>query len=202
MWQLAQRAKINMAPARTEKFNSRHHTFLNKRFDRTPTRKRIHFASAMTLLQHKDGDDYSAGVSYLEIAEFLLQHGAEPNQDLEQLWRRIVFFICVSNVDDHLRNHGFILQPTGWVLSPAFDINPVASGEGLKLNISEIDNSQDLQLAKNVADYFRVKADKADKIIREVVDAVKMWRKEAAKLGLSAQEQAQMERAFRASSSE
>lgn len=85
------------------------------------------------------------------------------------LWRRIVFFICISNVDDHPRNHGFILNPNGWVLSPSYDINPVASGEGLKLNISESDNAQDLALALSVAEYFRVKEEKAKEIIQQIV---------------------------------
>ena len=82
---------------------------------------------------------------------------------MEQLWRRIIFYICISNVDDHLRNHGFILHPKGWVLSPAYDINPVSIGDGLKLNISESDNSQDLSLALEVAEYFRLKPAQAKK---------------------------------------
>lgn len=171
-----------MANARIEKFNSRHHTFLSKRFDRTSKRKRIHFSSAMTLLQRLDGDDASKGASYLELAEFIMQQGAQPNKDLEQLWRRIVFFICISNTDDHLRNHGFILEPKGWILSPAFDINPVASANALKLNISESDNSQDLELAKDVAEYFRIKPDRANTIIHEVVKGTRTWRKEASLL--------------------
>jgi serine/threonine-protein kinase HipA len=97
----------------------------------------------------------------------------------------------------HLRNHGFILHPNGWVLSPAFDINPVSSGDGLKLNISEHDNSQDLSLVRDVAMYFRIKPDKADKIIQEITAAVKNWRKEANSLSISLSEQNQMERAFR-----
>jgi serine/threonine-protein kinase HipA len=198
VYKLAQRAKIITAEAKVDKFNSRHHTFLSKRFDRSNKGERIHFASAMTLLQHSDGDDASTGASYLELAEFILRQGAQPDQDLEQLWRRIVFYICVSNVDDHLRNHGFILQPNGWALSPAFDINPVANGDGLKLNISEFDNSQDLSLAKEVAQYFRIKPDKADQIIQEVVKAVTDWRKEASSLGISIREQNHMENAFRA----
>jgi hypothetical protein len=109
----------------------------------------------------------------------------------------IVFYICISNVDDHLRNHGFILQPNGWILSPAFDINPVANGNGLKLNISESDNSQDLALAKSVAEYFRVKPDRADIIIKEVISAVKGWQQEANTLGISTREQAIMKNAFR-----
>jgi serine/threonine-protein kinase HipA len=197
IYKLAKRAKITIAEAKIDKFNSHHHTFLTKRFDRNTIGERIHFASAMTLLQRSDGDDASKGASYLELAEFILRYGAKPDQDLEQLWRRIVFYICVSNVDDHLRNHGFILQPQGWILSPAFDINPVANADGLKLNISESDNSQDLSLAKEVAKYFRVKSDKADMIILEIVKAVKSWRKEATALGISTKEQNQMERAFR-----
>lgn len=194
---LAQKASIVIAEAKAEKFYSQHHTFLSKRFDRTNMGERIHFASAMTLLQRTDGDDASKGASYLELAEFILQQGAAPTQDLEQLWRRIVFFVCISNVDDHLRNHGFILQSNGWRLSPAFDINPNAGGDGLKLNISETDNSQDLSLVREVAEYFRITAKKADEIIHEVVSATKQWRKEANHMGISSSEQNHMARAFR-----
>lgn len=126
-----------------------------------------------------------------------MRQGAYPEKDLEQRWRRIVFYICISNVDDHLRNHGFILETNGWRLSPAFDIDPVAGGEGLKLNISESDNSQDLELAKQVAVLFRIKSDRADAIIKEVVKATKSWRKVATSLGISKREQHQMEKAFR-----
>jgi serine/threonine-protein kinase HipA len=197
VYKLAGHAKLNTPNALLQKFNSSHHTFMSKRFDRTPSGKRIHFASAMTLLQHSDGDDAFNGASYLELAEFIVQQGSQPDQDLEQLWRRIVFFICVSNVDDHLRNHGFIRKDNGWVLSPAFDINPIADGNGLKLNISETDNSQDLRLAKEVAEYFRIKPARAEQIISEVIKAVKPWRKEAIKLGISTREQKHMENAFR-----
>lgn len=193
---LAQAAQITVSEAKVEKFNGHHHTFLNKRFDRKHSGERIHFASAMTLLKHSDGDDASKGVSYLELAEFIIQHGAQPDPDLEQLWRRIVFNICISNVDDHLRNHGFILQPNGWILSPAFDMNPVINSNGLKLNISETDNSQDIRLAKEVAEYFRIKTKKADEIIKEIIKAVRTWRREAKKLGISEKEQDRMANAF------
>lgn len=194
---LAQKAGVTTAPAVLQKFNVRHRTFLNKRFDRTDTGERIHFASAMTLLQHSDGDDASLGVSYLELAKLITNTGAQVEKDLEQLWRRIVFFICVSNVDDHLRNHGFILQPEGWILSPAFDINPVASGNGLKLNISESDNSQDLNLALSVTEYFRLTSKNANAIIQEVISAVTQWRNEATSLGIPKGEQDHISRAFR-----
>lgn len=194
---LAIQAKIIMPKCRLRKFNTHHHTFLSKRFDRTNSGERIHFASAMTMLQRSDGDDASKGVSYLDIAEFIIQQGAQATQDLEQLWRRIVFFICVSNVDDHLRNHGFILQHNGWVLAPAYDINPISHGDGLKLNISETDNSQDLALAKEVSQFFRIKPQKADEIIKEVTAAVKKWREEANNLEISLKEQERMAEAFR-----
>jgi len=200
-YKLAKHAGIVMPDARIEKFNSRYHTFLSKRFDRASKGERIHFASAMTLLQRTDGNDASKGASYLELAEFIARQGAQPDQDLEQLWRRIVFYICISNVDDHLRNHGFILKPNGWILSPAFDINPVASGDGLKLNISETDNSQDLELARKVADYFRIKQARANKIIQEIIAATKHWRKKAKLIGISSSEQDRMVRAFRISAS-
>jgi serine/threonine-protein kinase HipA len=196
-YKLAVKSGIEMADAKLQKLKSRYHTFLSKRFDRTNLDERIHFASATTMLQRSDGDDASQGVSYLELANFILQQGAQPEKDLQQLWRRIVFFICISNVDDHLRNHGFILNSTGWVLSPAYDINPVSDGNGLKLNISETDNSQSLELAKEVAEYFRLRPKNADKIILETIKVVKNWRKEASKLGISLREQDRMASAFR-----
>jgi len=194
---LAQRAGIIVARSQIKKLNSRYHTFLSKRFDRNNQGKRIHFASAMTLLQHTDGADASNGVSYLELAEFIIRNSVQPTEDLEQLWRRIVFYMCVSNVDDHLRNHGFIFQPShGWLLSPAFDINPEPAGTGLKLNVSTIDNAQDLQLAKEVCEYFRVKPPVADRIIQQITHVVSQWRDEAIALGISASEQEYMENAF------
>lgn len=196
-YKLAQRSKISMAEAKIAKFNSRHHTFLSKRFDRTNTGDRIHFASAMTLLQQSDGDDATMGVSYLELAQFIMQAGSQPAQDLEQLWRRIVFYICISNVDDHLRNHGFMLDHNGWQLSPAFDVNPTASGNGLTLNISESDNSQDLTLAREVTKHFRINSATADKIIHEVIAAVRHWQTEADLLGITSREQDRMAHAFR-----
>lgn len=111
----------------------------------------------MTMTGHSDGDDASTGVSYLELAEVIMGHGAQPNADLRELWSRIVFNILVSNTDDHLRNHGFILVPgKGWKLSQAYDMNPVAHADGLKLNITDADNALDLELAREVTAYFRL----------------------------------------------
>lgn len=192
---LAIASGINISEGKLMQFNNIHHTYLTRRFDRTQNGERIHFASAMTLLGHTDGED-SAGASYLELVEFISRYGAAVEKDLEELWRRIVFSICIKNTDDHLRNHGFLLTEKGWVLSPAFDINPNEYGAGLSLNISETDNALSIDLAMEVADYFRVLNKKAKDIIQQVTLAIKNWRKLATGYKLSKAEQEKMSAAF------
>ncbi|MBX3021340.1 MAG: type II toxin-antitoxin system HipA family toxin [Bdellovibrionales bacterium] len=198
---LAGQSGISIPSVRAQIFSGKYHTFLTKRFDRTDKGKRIHFASAMTLLRRSEGDDASTGASYLELAQLLATSGAYPNEDLEQLWRRIVLSICISNVDDHLRNHGFLLRPEGWQLSPAYDMNPSEVSDGLKLNISEDDNSQNLDLALDVAPYFRLSKPRAAEICKQIVDVVKGWRACASKHGIGASEQNRMANAFRVADS-
>lgn len=188
-YELAILAGINMAESKAQKFSSDYYTFLTKRFDRGNNGQRIHFASAMTMLGYIDGQDHADGASYLELVNFIQNNGANVDQDLEQLWRRIVFSICVTNTDDHLRNHGFLLTNDGWVLSPAYDINPVENGTGLKLNISDEDNSLDLNLAMEVSEFFRLSEKRATEIIDEVLNAVANWRKVAIKYKISRVEQ-------------
>ncbi len=195
-YQIALEAGVNMSESKAQKFNSDNYTFLTKRFDRKQN-ARIHFASAMTCLGKVDGNDHTLGVSYLDLVEFIIRNGSNVDRDLEELWRRIVLNICISNVDDHLRNHGFILEETGWRLSPAYDINPISDSDGLKLNISEHDNSQDLDLVLSVIGHFRLDETKANKIIGEVKDAVLKWRDYANKLGIPREKQDLMARAFR-----
>jgi serine/threonine-protein kinase HipA len=190
---LAKEAGLNIADGQVKKFNSKHHSFLSKRFDRVKGNGRIHFASAMTLLGYSDGAE---GVSYLNLAEFIMQNGANVKDDLEELWRRIVFNISVKNTDDHLRNHGFLLTPQGWILSPAFDVNPVYHGRGLTLNISETDNSLDFDLTRSVAKYFRVSGNKATTIISKVQQAASKWQKVAKAYNIPASEQDLMAQAF------
>ena len=195
---LALACGLRVATAEARKFASEHHCFLVRRFDRTEHGQRLHFASAMTMTGHADGDDASTGVSYLELAEVLMRHGAQTNADLRELWSRIVFNILVSNTDDHLRNHGFILVPgRGWKLAEAYDMNPVPAADGLKLNITEADNALDLELAREVAGYFRLTLATADEIIQTFRDTVRQWRVIATSLGLSAREQERMAGAFR-----
>ncbi len=193
---LAVESGLNIAKAMIKKFSHKYHTFLTKRFDRTKE-KRIHFASAMTMLGYTDGTDFHDGVSYLELAEFLSTNGANVNKDLEELWKRIVFSICITNTDDHLRNHGFILTDRGWKLSPAYDINPNETGTGLKLNISENDNSLDFDLALEVIEYFRLDKKKASDIINNIKSVVSSWRDKANSYNITKSEQELMAKAFR-----
>lgn len=195
--ELAGNAGINVPESVTGKFYSKKHTFLTKRFDRTTEGERIHFASAMTLLGHTDGTNYSEGVSYLDLAQFIMQNGASPDADLEELWRRIVFYISISNTDDHLRNHGFLLTDKGWTLSPAYDINPVPTGPGLSLNISTTDNALSIDLALEVAEYFRVSDEKATEIISVIQAVVSKWESIAEKAGIPKSERNAMAKAFR-----
>lgn len=197
VYNLAAKCGINITEAKVEKFsNHQHHTFLVKRFDRIK-KERIHFASAMTMLGYTDDKDSHAGASYLEIADFIIKYGARVNEDLRELWKRIVFSICVSNADDHLRNHGFILSEKGWMISPAFDINPNQTGTGLSLNISGNDNSLSFELALETAEYFRLDIDEAEKIADEIKSNVSSWKAVAEKYGISKREQSSMEKAFR-----
>jgi serine/threonine-protein kinase HipA len=194
--QIAQDAAIQVVDCEARVFSNKYHTFLSKRFDRTDKGERIHFASAMTLLGYNDGADFHAGVSYLELAEYLMQHGARVDQDLKELWTRIVLNICIKNTDDHLRNHGFLLTDSGWILSPIYDVNPFAEGVGLTLNISEDDNSLSLDLAMSVIEYFRLKEDEAKAIIARVQASVSNWKKIAEALKIPRAEQSRMEAAF------
>jgi serine/threonine-protein kinase HipA len=199
VYELAKNCGISTASAKAEKFGSKHHTFLTKRFDRAENNSRIHFASAMTLLEHKDGDNADSGASYLEIVNFIIGNGkpANVNNDLAELWKRIVFSIAVSNSDDHLRNHGFLLSEGGWVLSPSYDLNPNELADGLSLNISDESNALDYSLAMDVVHYFRLSLSVAEKIINKTKLEVAKWRSTASKYGINRSEQDRMERAFK-----
>ena len=194
--ELARSAGINVAQSMVRNFSGSHQTYLTKRFDRTDTGERIHFASAMTMLGHKDGDSYREGASYLEIADFLASRGAGIESDLQELWTRIAFNIMISNTDDHLRNHGFLMVDKGWILSPAFDINPDESGTGLSLNISLNDNALDLDLALEVIEFFRMDRDSGVKIIERLKESISRWRRVADRYNLPRSEQERMAKVF------
>jgi len=193
--ELACRCGISVAKCRAERFSRHGHTFLTQRFDRVDS-QRIHFASAMTLLGRIDGVDAAEGVSYLELVELIIQKAFAVDKNLKELWLRILFSIAISNTDDHLRNHGFLLKKQGWELSPAYDLNPNPEGQGLTLNISENENALDFELALSVAPYFRVKAPEAKKTLASIIRIVSDWKDLAQDLRISRKEQEIMAPAF------
>lgn len=194
-YRLANEAGIEMSECKLENVAGKYRTFFTKRFDREK-QERIHFASAMTMTGKNEELIRDNMPSYLEIAEFIQFSGSQVDKDLEQLWRRIVFNILISNTDDHLRNHGFILTTDGWRLSPAFDINPSIDKIGLALNIDMDNNALDLQLAKSVGIYFRLNENEMNRIIDEVRSSVSGWKKRASEIGIPGSEQNLMSTAF------
>lgn len=193
---LAVRCGLNVPEAKLEKFSSAGSTFLVKRFDRNKSR-RIHFSSAMTLLGKTDGASAKDGSSYLDIAGFIKSHGAKPKDDLIELWKRIVFNMSVSNTDDHLRNHAFILDNDGWKLSPLYDVNPVPYGDELSLNVDDNNNSIDVDLAIQTAERFGIKNVEAERYANDILSIVREnWKHLAMNYGISRAKQEEMEPAF------
>lgn len=182
---LAKMCGLDVPDAKLETFSKSGSTFLVKRFDREG-KKRIHFASAMTLLGKTDGASGSDGASYMDLVSFIRQNGAAPEHDLKELWKRIVFSMAVSNTDDHLRNHGFILTKNGWKLSPMYDVNPVPYGHNLSLNVSVNDDSISMELAISVAEYFDIDKKEAIETVGTIKATVRdNWEKLAEECGLS-----------------
>ena len=181
---LARMCGLNVPDSKLETFSRLGSTFLVKRFDRNGDR-RIHFASAMTLLNKQDGASAADGSGYLDLASIIKSSGANPKEDLIELWKRIVFNMAVSNTDDHLRNHAFILKKNGWILSPLYDVNPVPYGDELSLNVNESSNQISIPLAIETAYRFGIKEDVATKMAQEITETVKSnWEKLALKYNI------------------
>jgi serine/threonine-protein kinase HipA len=180
--QLAIEAGIVVPAAKLVRLNNEFHTFCIQRFDRIHGRRRF-YASAMTLLRKEQ----SEGTSYLELAQFLRSQGdgEHTSSDLEQLFRRVVFNVTVGNRDDHLRNHGFVLEATGWRLAPAFDVNPNIDKSEHVLNIDDSDNRPNLKTVLSTAAFYGLTTDQAQKIIDDVIAVVANWRQLAKKIGVS-----------------
>lgn len=184
-YDLAGLCGLHVSESRLEKFSRLGSTLLVKRFDREG-KKRIHFASAMTLLGQTDGASAADGLSYLDLASFIKANGARPKADLIELWKRIVFNMAISNTDDHLRNHAFILTKKGWILSPIYDMNPVPYGDELSLNIDENDNRISVELAIRTAPRFGIQENDAHRYAEEIFQKVKEnWHLLASRYGLS-----------------
>ncbi len=191
---LAQKAGIRTSNFRIEKVQNRS-VLLIDRFDRAGT-DRIPFLSGLSMLDAADHEIRS----YLELVDAIRQYGAKPKADIKQLWRRVVFNVLVSNFDDHMRNHGFLYQGTGgWLLSPAYDMNPVPADIAprfLRSAIALDDTSASIENALSVADYFDLSTLEVKIILKEVLRATSSWRDVASNFGLSRTEIERFKSAF------
>lgn len=193
---LAKLCGLNVPASKVERFSKAGSTFLVKRFDRE-LKRRVHFASAMTLLGKSDGASAQDGSSYIEIVEFIKAYGACPKSDLVELFKRLIFNMVVSNTDDHLRNHGFILTKQGWTLSPLYDVNPVPYGDTLFLNVDSYENSISLDLALSTAHYYDITLTEAKTYGDKIVSVVRNnWESFACKYGLNREQIEEMRPAF------
>lgn len=149
------------------------------------------------MLGRTDGAHAADGAGYLDLVSFIRQYGAAPKKDLQELWRRIVFNMAVSNTDDHLRNHGFLLSKEGWCLSPVFDVNPDAEGDVLSLNVDETNNLIDFELAASAASMYEVPDKQVWNIINDIKATVEEnWKKLASQFGITRSETEHMAPAF------
>ena len=192
---LAKNAGINVAETRIIDTGQKYHTLLSRRFDRDVNGRRIHFASSLTMLGFQDGDGSRTGKGYLDIVDFILQNGGNVTSDLEQLFARVAFNICVGNCDDHFRNHGFLLTKNGWQLSPAYDLNPSLSYDHA-IMITDNTNHSDLQMLYNNCESYMLEPPKAKEIIQRVCDAVSDWQRLAVKLQIAKAEMEMFRKRF------
>ena len=192
LWQhhshlLAKAAGVNAASTSTIQTGQKYHTLLSKRFDRLQSKRRKHFASALTLLGLTDGCDAKSGNGYLDIVDFILLNCCDVNNNLCQLYRRVAFNIAIGNSDDHFRNHGFLLSPRGWTLSPAYDMNPTLN-EYQALLINSTTNYADLDVLLESSEEYMISKDEAKRIIDEVKAGVSQWKAIATRLGIAKRE--------------
>lgn len=181
---LAQQAGIRVAEHRLVDVKGKAVSIIT-RFDRDGGR-RIPFLSANSLLGLPQGDSGA----YTLLADGIRQFGYDTVADLHELWRRLVFSLLASNYDDHLRNHGFLMREADrWMLSPAYDLNPVPEIDRIqtpKTPISEEPEEPSIAAALKAAPRFGLKATAAKTILREVFDAISGWRKAGRQLRLKA----------------
>ncbi len=184
---LAIKAGVNAAKTKVIATGEKYHTLLSERFDRTKDGKRIHFASAMTLLGLNDGDNATTGHGYLDIVDFIIQNCTDVERNLQEMYRRVAFNICIGNSDDHFRNHGFLLTAKGWILSPAYDMN-LTLNEYQSLLVSSTSNKADLNILLDAYADYMLNRKTAEKIVSEVIEAVKGWRELVVRLGIPKRE--------------
>ena len=192
---LAKKAGVVVAETRVLPTDGLYHILLSKRFDRIDNGQRRHFASAMTLLGLNDGCDAKTGSGYLDIVDFMLQGCCDVEKNLRQLYRRVAFNIAIGNSDDHFRNHGFLLTPRGWTLSPAYDLNPTLN-EYPSLHINSATNHADLNVLLDSSEEYMISKEEARTIIQEVVESVKTWKALATRLGIAKREMDMFEQVY------
>lgn len=178
---LAATAGISVAKTRTIKISKDRDLLLSERFDRSSEGKRIHFASAMSLLGLDDGAGSSTGNGYLDIVDFILQGCVDAGKNLRELYRRVAFNVMFGNTDDHFRNHGFLLTSKGWTLSPAYDINPGEKSYQCLL-IDQYTEESDIKALLSACNNYMLEEQEASEIIEKVRTAIKDWRKTATAL--------------------
>lgn len=178
---LAASAGITVAKTRTVRISRDRDLLLSERFDRTADGKRIHFASAMSLLGLDDGAGSSTGNGYLDIVDFILQGCVDVGRNLRELYRRVAFNVMFGNTDDHFRNHGFLLTPKGWTLSPAYDITPGVKTHQCLL-IDQYTEQSDISALLSASGNYMLEQKEAAEIIEEVRVTIKAWRKVASEL--------------------
>jgi len=192
--QLAREFRLDVAPARLEHIGPGYHTFVTQRFDRRAGRRRF-FTSAMAVLGRSDSED----ASYLDLAEFIAsRHGVEGQieQDLRELFRRVLFNVTVANRDDHLRNHGFIREADGWRLAPAYDLNPSTKKDAHVLALDDASTEPDLATVLSTVALYRVTPQQAQEDLARLRTVLGTWRRKAKHLGLSTEDRAELEGSF------
>ena len=193
-YRLAAEVGLKVPEVRLETVNGRH-VLLVQRFDRK-NGARVPFASAMTLLGASDGESRS----YLDIAEIIIDSGEDTKNDLKELWRRMLFNMLISNVDDHLRNHGFLRGTKGWMLSPVYDLEstPVTyKAHVLRTAVIDDDGTADPELAIQTAGYYGIKQSEAEHQFIQMKAIVSRWEVLARQLGAARHDIDLMEMAFR-----
>jgi serine/threonine-protein kinase HipA len=190
---MANACGITVPEYHAARFQGQYHTFCSKRFDRHAAARRF-FVSAMTLLDRRDGE----GGSYVEIAEFIHNNGARNHieTDLRQLYRRLVFNALVGNTDDHLRNHGFIREPSGWRLAPAFDLNPNPARRTHALRIDESTDVPDVSAILRTAPIYRLSKASAERTVVKLGSVTRGWKRRARAARIPSSEIASVEPAF------
>ena len=190
---MASACGINVPLSRVQRLGHTYHTFMVKRFDRENGARRF-FTSAMTLLNKTDQEP----ATYLDLAQFISEQGspAHIGDDLRELFVRVAFNMATANRDDHLRNHGFILTPSGWRLSPAYDMNPSVKKDEHVLGIDEGIHEPSLEALLDTAIYYKLSNIDAALLIQKVLAVVATWKARAKALGIAAADVHEMEHLF------